>query len=285
MTLNSVKFTHGKGAMRAAPQPGQGLTPTELRAIFGRNLRALCENGQPITVICREIGINRTQFNRYLSGEAFPRPDVLARICAYFHVDARILLEPLETLRNAMPDQFLVEMRDKLLIGKSRPVDPALLPEAMYRFWRKSFMFQGKIVTNLALIRSRGDVTLFKGFEENLLAQQENPNIRRFPRLAYFGLVRQHIDGVSIYCQDRQNQANINFFEFGLEGNMRFFPGFSLLVRRRVDGMNRMTAAVLERLPNDPALWRSIVRQETLHDLDYAPPLVQRALNRIPDGL
>ncbi|MEH7829175.1 helix-turn-helix domain-containing protein [Gemmobacter denitrificans] len=261
------------------------LSPTEARSIFGRNLRQLCVGGPPITAVCDSIGINRTQFNRYLSGDAFPRPDILARICAHFDVDARILLEPLDKLRETIPNRFLIEMRDKLLIGPSRPVDPAVLPEAIYRFWRKSFMFSGKIVTNLALIRTTGDVTLFKGFEENILAQQENPNVRRFPRLAYFGLVRQHLDGVSVYCQDRQGQSNINFFEFGLEGNMRFFPGFSLLLRRRMDGMNRITSAVLERLPPDPALWRQIVRQETLHDMDYAPPIVQRALARIPDGL
>ncbi|GHC09018.1 MULTISPECIES: helix-turn-helix domain-containing protein [Gemmobacter] len=261
------------------------LSPTEVRSIFGRNLRELCDGGPPISVLCQQIGINRTQFNRYLAGEAFPRPDILARICTHFEVDARILLEPLEDLRRSIPDRFLLEMRDKLLIGRSRPVDPEVLPDAVYRFWRKSFMFQGKIVTNVALIRTRDEVTLFKGFEENLLAQQENPNARRFPRLAYFGLVRQHLDGVSIYCQDRQNQSNINFFEFGLEGNMRFYPGFSLLVRRRIDGMNRMTAAVLERLPHDPALWRAIVRQDTVHDMSYAPPIIQRALSRIPDGL
>lgn len=260
-------------------------SPTEIRAIFGRNLRQLCEQGQPVTTICREIGINRTQFNRYLAGESFPRPDILARICSHFGVDARILLEPLDELNRTLPDPMLMELRDKLLIGRTRPVDADILPDAMYRFWRKSFMFQGKIVTNVALIRTRGDVTLFKGFEENLLAKQENPNARRFPHLAYFGLVRQHVDGVSIYCQDRQNQSNINFFEFGLEGNMRFYPGFSLLVRRRIDGMNRMTAAVLERLPNDPALWRSVAREETMRDIDTAPPIVQRALTRIPDGL
>lgn len=261
------------------------LSPTEARAIFGRNLRALCTGSTPVSTLCSEIGINRTQFNRYLAGEAFPRPDILARICAHFNVDARILLEPLEDLRQSIPDRFLLEMRDKLLIGRSRPVDPAILPDGMYRFWRNSFMFQGKIITNLALIRTTDGVTMFKGFEENILAKQEDPNARRFPRIAYFGLVRQHLDGVSVYCQDRQNQSNISFFEFGLEGNMRFSPGFSLLLRRRMDGMNRITSAVLERLPADPALWRSIVRQDSLHDLSVAPPLVQRALKRIPDGL
>lgn len=261
------------------------MSPTEIRSIFGRNLRALCEGGPPITTLCQAIGINRTQFNRYLSGDAFPRPDVLARICAHFDVDARILLEPLEDLRRKVPDRYMEELRDKMLIGASRPVDPQAVPDAMYRFWRNSFMYPGKIVTNLAMIRTKDELTLLKGFEENLLARQENAHARRFPRLAYYGLVRQHVDGISIYCQDRQNQSNINFFEFGLEGNMRFYPGFSLLIRRRIDGMNRMSAAVLERIPNTPPLWRQIVRQEALHDLSYAPPIVQRALGRIPDGL
>lgn len=261
------------------------MSPTELRSIFGRNLRQLCEGGPPISTICQQIDINRTQFNRYLAGDAFPRPDVLAKICAHFGVDARILLEPLEDLQQGIPDRFLMELRDKLLIGKSRPVDQNVLPDAMYRFWRRSFMFPEKIVTNLVLIKTKGEVTLLKGFEENILAQQENPNAKRFPRLPYFGLVRQHLDGVSIYCQDRQAQTNVNFFEFGLEANMRFHPGFSLLVRRRIDGMSRISAAVLERLPDEPANWRSIVRQETLHAMDYAPPIVQRALQRIPPGL
>lgn len=265
--------------------PKAPMTPTEVRSVFGRNLRQLCEGGQSISALCQEIGINRTQFNRYLAGEAFPRPDILARICTHFQVDARILLEPLDDLRRGIPDRFLIELRDKLLIGRSRPVDAEVLPDAMYRFWRNSFMFPGKIVTNVALIRSQGEVTMFKGYEENILAQQENPNARRFPRLPYFGLVRQHLDGISIYCQDRQGQSNINFFEFGLEGNMRYYPGFALLVRRRIDGMSRFTAAVLERLPDEPALWRQIVRQETMHDLSFAPPIVQRALKRIPEGL
>lgn len=174
---------------------------------------------------------------------------------------------------------------DKLLIGRSRPVDQSVLPNGIYRFWRKSFMLQGKIVTNLVQIKSDDDVTLLKGFEENLLLKQENP---LGPALSTARLFRAG----AAACGWRvdllpgpSGQANINFFEFGLEGNMRFYPGFALLVRRRMDGMNRLTAAVLERLPHDPGLWRSIVRQETVHDMDYAPPIVQRALQRMPDGL
>ena len=60
------------------------LSPIELRAVFGQNLRILCQKHSSISSICRDLGINRTQFNRYLSGESFPRPDVLHKICIFF---------------------------------------------------------------------------------------------------------------------------------------------------------------------------------------------------------
>ena len=79
-------------------------SPAELRAMFGRNLRLLCQPYASVSALCRELGINRTQFNRYLSGESFPRPDILQRICAYFKVDARILLQPLHEVQNSNTD-------------------------------------------------------------------------------------------------------------------------------------------------------------------------------------
>ena len=73
----------------------QARSPAELRQVFGDNLRLLTENSRSIAALCRDLGINRTQFNRYLAGETHPRPDVLDRICRHFNLDARILLEPL----------------------------------------------------------------------------------------------------------------------------------------------------------------------------------------------
>ncbi|MEO1106399.1 MAG: helix-turn-helix transcriptional regulator [Pseudomonadota bacterium] len=70
-------------------------SPAELRAMFGSNLRHLARDYPSVSALCRKLGINRTQFNRYLAGESFPRPDVLDRICRFFDVDARIVLSPL----------------------------------------------------------------------------------------------------------------------------------------------------------------------------------------------
>lgn len=69
-------------------------SPHELRNLLSSNLRALTRD-RVISVVARDAKIHRTQFNRFLSGESFPPPDVLDRICRFFDVDANILLRPL----------------------------------------------------------------------------------------------------------------------------------------------------------------------------------------------
>ncbi len=92
--------------MHGLPKPafvaanfGMGNAPmTATRDIFAKNLRLLikqkCDDN--VSNACREMGINRTQFNRYLSGESWPRPDALIVIVEYFGVDANILLHEMD---------------------------------------------------------------------------------------------------------------------------------------------------------------------------------------------
>lgn len=73
---------------------------------FTVNLRRLCAARGPISQICREIGINRQQFERYLTGASMPSAHNLRRICSYFSLDeAQLLSGPqLPDVANADPD-------------------------------------------------------------------------------------------------------------------------------------------------------------------------------------
>jgi transcriptional regulator with XRE-family HTH domain len=82
--------------------------PAELRSMFGSNLRSLAKGYTSISELSRQLGINRNQFNRYLSSESFPRPDVLARICFFFEVDARVLLESVDHMQS-VPTRYPVD--------------------------------------------------------------------------------------------------------------------------------------------------------------------------------
>lgn len=48
---------------------------------FCENLHMLCSNYRSIAGVCRKLGINRAQFNRYLNGAGKPSSHTLRRGC------------------------------------------------------------------------------------------------------------------------------------------------------------------------------------------------------------
>lgn len=54
---------------------------------FGANLRNLCYRYSSISEVCRGIGINRQQFNKYLAGQCLPNAITLRRICNFLQVN------------------------------------------------------------------------------------------------------------------------------------------------------------------------------------------------------
>lgn len=60
---------------------------------FSRNLRSLCADFGSITQICRDIGINRQQFNRYLNGTSMPSAHNLRRIARHFDLNEEVLFK------------------------------------------------------------------------------------------------------------------------------------------------------------------------------------------------
>jgi transcriptional regulator with XRE-family HTH domain len=72
---------------------------------ISENLRVLCASRPSVSQICRELGINRSQFNRYLAGSSAPRPALMRRICDYFGV------EPFELAMPAAEFQAVIRAR------------------------------------------------------------------------------------------------------------------------------------------------------------------------------
>jgi len=140
-------------------------TPAELRAVFGANLKQLCSSAKSISALCRDLGINRTQFNRYLSGESFPRPDVLHRICRFFDVDARILLEPVENLFHDRDFLMAHPALSPFLGNETTNITEELLPTGLYRFLRRSFIEQDKFVEGLVYVWRDEGFTFVRGHE------------------------------------------------------------------------------------------------------------------------
>ncbi len=159
-------------------------SPSDLRNMLGANLRRLTRHAVSISALCRDLGINRTQFNRYLAGESFPRPDVLHRICRFFEVDARILLEPLDQIDSVRQDLLHHPAVADFIGAGAIAVDQDLFPSGFYRFTRRSFMDDERYVQGLVYVFREDFFTFIRGFEakEAMRAQglRTDPKTREF---------------------------------------------------------------------------------------------------------
>jgi transcriptional regulator with XRE-family HTH domain len=70
---------------------------------FAMNLLALVNRKSSIAAVCRELEMNRQQFNKYLSGNALPSPPTLDRICRYFKVDPETMFHNPPAFRGRPP--------------------------------------------------------------------------------------------------------------------------------------------------------------------------------------
>ncbi len=58
-----------------------------IHKIFAQNLREECRRFGSIAEVCRGCGINRQQFNKYLSGAILPNGRTLRRLCGFLGID------------------------------------------------------------------------------------------------------------------------------------------------------------------------------------------------------
>ncbi len=258
---------------------GASPNPAELRMILAENLQLLTSEVTSISDLCREIGVNRTQFNRYLGGAAFPRPDVLFRICSYFGVDANILLRRIDaTVEPAAQLEFPLR-------GPLRPFDHYMLPDGMYRYWRKSFRQPERAYLGLAQITTKNGLKLWKGYD--IHDQPNRAGSRRFSRsLGYTGTLIQHFDGFTLMSSTPYNDLmNITFFEYGLDSHPDYYSGISFVTRRRLAEANRLVSIVMQRLPKEPRHWINWARECGSHPITSVPAHIRAALQRVPDHI
>ncbi|QRZ16072.1 helix-turn-helix transcriptional regulator (plasmid) [Paracoccus methylovorus] len=75
-------------------------------ASFAANLRLLCDRQGSISQICRKLGINRQQFNKYLSGRHMPSSGNIRLIANYFGLGPEVLFSEHERFRALVDGNF-----------------------------------------------------------------------------------------------------------------------------------------------------------------------------------
>lgn len=226
------------------------IQPAELRRMFGANLRVLAQSYPSVSKLCRDLGINRTQFNRYLSGESFPRPDVLHRICLFFDVDARILLQPIEQITGGMGVLNHPMIAEYVGAGlEGMPQD--LMPDGFYSFSRRSFTESDLIILGLVYVCRKDNYTFIRGYEAKEAMRQQglpiDPKTREFR-----GVVLPQEDGVAAIVSHRQTMAtSFNYLSRVASFQNHYWIGYATrTVRETVTGC-RAARLVYEHLGKD----------------------------------
>lgn len=87
---------------------------------FAHNLKLLCSYHKSIAEVCRQLNINRPQFNRYLSGRFKPSSHILRRICDFFGVEPHEILLPHSQFQRLVqvrphPERSLPDQKESLV--------------------------------------------------------------------------------------------------------------------------------------------------------------------------
>ncbi len=138
---------------------------------FGPNLRLLCAYRPSISRVAQDLKINRSQLNRYLAGNSFPRGPLMRRICDYFGVDPHeiILPEPdfarIVKLRGLESDGLARTLREHFdrILARNDPRVYHLVGTFFEYYY--SMSSRGQIVRALVVFTAEGDQVFYRRLE------------------------------------------------------------------------------------------------------------------------
>ena len=250
--------------------------PADIRTIFGSNLKKLSVGYSSITYLAQELGINRTQFNRYLSGESFPRPDILDRMCKFFDVDARVLLEPLEEIKKIEPTP--PDFMGDFIVSGALDLPEATFPSGFYRFSRRSFLYPEKFALGLVMVFRSGRHTYLRGYEApHAMRIQSLPTHSELRE--YRGVVLQQEEGIAIIASRRGAMtSSFNYLGRIASFNNNFWVGYiTRTVPENSIGL-RATRLVYEYLPQTPSAVLQAARLKGLCEASDLEPFHRHLL-------
>jgi len=129
------------------------------------NLKLLCSYYPSIAEMCRRLGVNRSQFNRYLNGRYKPSPAIMRKLCDFFGVEEYELMLPasqFSRLIQVKPSPVALDMPTQVESKHMQILNQASSHQlerylGYYFEYYMSMAVPGKILRNLICIEHQGD--------------------------------------------------------------------------------------------------------------------------------
>ncbi|MWD29195.1 helix-turn-helix domain-containing protein [Aquicoccus sp. SCR17] len=159
---------------------------------FPENLAYACSLFPSIAHVCRRIGINRQQFNRYLAGTVRPSRHNMRRICDFFGVtEAEILQEPSRFAEQISLRRGPSTDGEAMILGptlKRLSLASASLDRycgAYFRYFY-SYSVPGLIMRSFAVLYRQNDYYVWKNVERGRGTAAGALEVHKYEGLAFF---------------------------------------------------------------------------------------------------
>ena len=226
---------------------------------FSDNLRHLCAERGTVSHICREIGINRQQFDRYLKGETLPAAHNMRRIAIYFQIPESELLEPhtvfirKHMLKTGFSNRSPLNVLATTFSGQSRSLRRY---EGFYHVYVTSPSWEGKILRCLTQIYEQDGYILCKTLQR---VTSRDRSIRQ--RAKFEGLVTYR--GTRIFVIEKEEgdeggivetillpaqRQKVNYLRgltLGVASRPRYTPYFSKTIWKRISETTSLREALV----------------------------------------
>jgi len=171
---------------------------------FARNLRRLCADTGSIAQVCRGIGINRQQFNRYLNGHGLPSAHNLRRIARFFGLEEEQLFAPHQDFRQAQSAlvkgaALPAQQFGAQFAGQARQMRRFL---GFYNGYYRTPTWPGQVMRTLIRLREEDGHVVTDTFER---AAASDGSIRQRGR--YRGMAVYHNNRICMYESPRNAQG------------------------------------------------------------------------------
>jgi len=171
----------------------------QMQQDFSLNLRLLTDHYKSVADVCRRIGINRSQFNKYLGGRSSPSRHVFKRLCDFFGVEEYEMLLPHTEFQKILGSKPLADPASAAepryvgyldqLVRRSR--SDLMSYEGYYFEYTYSMTYPGLILRSLILISRDDGLTTYQRMEN--LAPADGPGRR----------IKCKYQGIAFYLNDR----------------------------------------------------------------------------------
>ncbi|MFV0385939.1 helix-turn-helix domain-containing protein [Paracoccus sp. (in: a-proteobacteria)] len=264
-------------------------TPSSVLPVFGENLRFLTSLRGTQARVAEDLGIGRVQFQRYLRGESFPKPNLLKKVCDYFGVDARILTEPLtEGLLREMLQahrhgtQFAHRREWMAALGFAAPDqdyfnDFDALDDGLYATWQWSNTHQNRITRSLIRVFEQDGAKVVRGY----VPRQYSADGACAKEREFRGLCLSLRKGyVFLMFHAKPSEMLSTSFVSPMYLSDRYpdvLVGFNALSRDELPSAPRLSRVVFERIRSDST---TLVRQAHMRPC-YEPEDVPEAISHL----